>query len=160
MHTSRLTKLLYATAILLLISRAALGQASRVPPRYIDEWYDQRFFAVVTAGALLGALSVLLWLPRLFPLPHSNDLRRARTHAILALLASLLIIAGILLIDVNLLTQFGRQTYGFKSLLSDVFLSRQTFKMLGAAAITFALVLTLWTRFLSDKFYRYMIIPK
>lgn len=160
MHVLNKTKLIPSvTAVLLLMSNVAMGQGSKVPPRYVDEWYDQRFYAVLLAGCLLGVLVALLWLPRLLPVPHGNDIRHARLHAIIALILSSLIIAATLLLDINLVSQFGRQTYQFKDLFSDVFLTRQVFKLLGIAALAFVIVLTLWTRFFSEKFYRYMIIP-
>lgn len=148
-----------AVGLLVVLCQVAVCQESRVPPRYVDEWYDQRFLPVLVAGAILGLLTAILWLPRLLPEPHSNDIKRARIHALLALGASLVIISLTLLIDIDALSQFGRQTYEFKVLASDVFLTRQTIKMLAGSALTFAVVLIVWTRFLSDRFYRYMFIP-
>lgn len=147
-------------AALMAAAQPVWAQAYKVPPRYVDEWYDRRFLAVVVAGAVLGILTSLVWLPRLLPQPHRNDNRRALMHAVYALGVSLLLIAGALLFDISAVAQFGRQSFAFKDLLSDVFLSSRTFTMLGAAALAFAGVLTVWTRFLGEKFYRYMIIPK
>jgi hypothetical protein len=147
-------------AVLLTASQAVWAQSGKVPPRYVDEWYDRRFLAVTLAGALLGLFASLIWLPQLLPQPHKNDNRRALLHALYALLVSLLLIAGLLLLDINTVAQFGRQSFAFKDLFSDVFLSSRTFTMLGAAALAFALVVTIWTRFLSERYYRYMIIPK
>ena len=158
MIRTRITTFLSALGLLLILCQVVVCQ-DRIPPRYVDEWYDQRFFPVLAAGAMLGLLSAIIWLPRLLPVPHSNDIRRARLHSLLTLGVSLLIISLTLLIDINALSQFGRRTYEFKVLASDVFLSRQTFKMLGGFALTFAIVLVGWTRFLSEKFYRYMFIP-
>ena len=153
-------RLVSLCAVLLAAAQPALAQAAKVPPRYVDEWYDRRFLAVILAGAFLGLLTGLIWLPRLLPQPHKNDNKRALLHALFALGISLLLIAGALLVDINAVAQFGRQSFAFKDLLSDVFLTSRTFRMLGAAALAFAAVLTVWTRFLSDKFYRYMIIPR
>lgn len=147
-------------AVLLTMSQSVLAQSSKVPPRYVDEWYDQRLLVVTLAGALLGLLTALVWLPQLLPQPHKNDNRRALLHALYALGVSLLLIAGALLLDINMVAQFGRQSFVFKDLFSDVFISSRTFTMLGAAALAFSAVLIVWTRFLSDKFYRYMIISK
>jgi hypothetical protein len=160
MYTLTKTKTIaFVTMALLLMSDTVMGQGNKVPPRYVEEWYDQRFYAVLIAGAVLGMIVALLWLPRLLPVPHGNDIKRARTHAVVALIVSSLIIAGTLLLDINLVSQFGRQSYQFKDLLSDVFLTRQVFEMIGVAALAFCVVITLWTRFFSEKFYRYMIIP-
>ena len=160
----RLLRLKIRSSILLILiplicAQQALGQANRIPLRYIDEWYDSRMMSVVVLGAVLGLIASLLWLPRLLPRPHQDDNRRARLHAVMALVVALLIVAGMLLLDLNMMAQFGRQTYQFKELFYDAFLSRQTFTMLGLAAVAFVIVITLFTR-LSDKFYRYMIIPK
>lgn len=147
-------------AVLLTVSQPVWAQSIKVPPRYVDEWFDQRLLIVTLAGALMGLFTTLVWLPRLLPQPHKNDNRRALLHALSALGVSLLLIAGALMLDINMVAQFGRQSFIFKDLFSDVFLSSRTFAMLGAAALAFSAVLTIWTRFLSDKFYRYMIIPK
>ena len=160
----RLLRLKIRSSILLLLiplacAQQVLGQASRIPLRYIDEWYDSRMMPIVVLGALLGLIASVLWLPRLLPRPHQDDNRRARLHAAFALAVALLLVAGALLLDLNMIAQFGRQTYQFKELFFDAFLSRQTFIMLGLAAVAFAVVITLLTRF-GDKFYRYMIIPK
>lgn len=160
----RLLRLKIRNSILLVLiplisAEQALGQTSRVPLRYIDEWYDSRMMPVLVLGAVLGLIASLLWLPRLLPRPHQDDNRRARLHAVIALAIAVLFVAGTLLLDLNMMAQFGRQTYQFKELFFDAFLSRQTFIMLGLAAVAFGIVITLLTR-LSDKFYRYMIIPK
>lgn len=157
---SVLLRLISLCAALLAAAQPVWAQSGKVPPRYIDEWYDRRFLAVTLAGALFGLLTSLVWLPRLLPQPHKNDNRRALRHALYALGVSLLLIAGVLLLDINAVAQFGRQSFVFKDLFSDVFLSSRTFTMLGAAALAFAVVLIVWTRFASEKFYRYMIIRK
>jgi len=160
----RLLRLKFRNSILLILiplicAQQALGQANRIPLRYIDEWYDSRMMMVVGLGAVLGFIASVLWLPRLLARPHQDDNRRARRHAFMALVVAVLVIAGLLLLDLNMVAQFGRQTYQFKELFFDAFLSRQTFIMLGLAAVAFGIIVTLLTR-LSDKFYRYMIIPK
>jgi uncharacterized membrane protein YidH (DUF202 family) len=160
----RLSKLRRIPGVITFVALACVqtvfAQVNRVPPRFIDEWYDRRLLPVIVTSALLGLLATLLWLPQLLPKPHQNDNRRARIHALITLGLSLLILAVGLLIDITQIAQFGNQTYQFKELFSDVFLSRQTVVMLGIAAIVFASVIILWTRFLSEKFYRYMIISK
>lgn len=159
MIRTRIKTFVSALGWIFVLCQVVVCQESRIPPRYVDEWYDQRFLPVLVAGAILGLLSAILWLPRLLPVPHSDDIKRARIHSLLTLGVSLLIISLTLLIDINALSQFGRRTYDFKVLASDVFLTRQTFKMLGGFALIFAIVLIGWTRFLSDRFYRYMFIP-
>src|SRR4051812_8352486 len=104
MVKTRIRTLACALGLLAVLCQAVICQESRVPPRYVDEWYDQRFFAVLVAGAILGLLSAILWLPRLLPEPHSNDIRRARIHALLALAVSLVIISVTLLIDIDALS--------------------------------------------------------
>jgi hypothetical protein len=141
-------------------AQSTFAQASRIPPRFVDEWYDRRYLVIIVLGALLALLTSWLWLPALLPKAHQDDNRRARLHAFMALVLSLVILAVALLLDINAVADFGRQSYQFKELFSDVFLSRQTFIMLGMAAAVFVIIITFWTRFLSEKFYRYMIIPR
>ena len=151
-------------SLLILITLAsashAMGQTNRIPLRYVDEWYDSRVMLVLVIGALLGLLASILWLPRILPRPHRDDNRGARLHALYALIVALVVMAALLLVDLYLVAQFGRQTYEFKEIFFDAFLTRQTFTMLGMGALVFAVVIILWTRFVGDRFYRYMIIPR
>lgn len=152
-------KVFGALGILIFAAQIVMGQASKIPPRYVDEWFGQRLLPSVIAGAVAGLLAALVWLPRLLPQPHSNDILRARLHALCALLGSIFVILGLLLVDISNLAQFGRQTYSLSDLVSNVLFSSQSIKLLGIAVVSFAIVFIVWIRFVSNKFYRYMIIP-
>lgn len=157
MSRRNLTATISSLLIWVLAAAPAYGQAGRISPRYVDEWADDRFWFVVVGGVVLGSFVSAFWLPRLTPSPHRNDNARALKRFALSLVASILILGGLLLLDLYLNRQFGRQTYGYSDVVTQVFLTRHTVIMLLVAAIAFILIGAVWTR-LSGRFYRYMLI--
>jgi hypothetical protein len=133
--------------LILLQGQLALAQTNRI-------WY------IAVVGASLGWLVAVLWLPRLSSLPHKDDNSRARGQFYIALILSIIGLAIYLIIDASFIYRFGRQTYTFWEAFLQVWLTWQTFVMLLLAALLFTLVVALWTRFVSNKPYRYMLISR
>jgi hypothetical protein len=163
MRQARITQhiFLFVIVLTLLQVEAAFAQTNRIPPIHIDEWFANRVWYIAAAGALAGGLWAGFWLPRLFSsVPHQDDNRRARKRFYFAWASVVVAIAAYLLIDAALIYRFGRQTFTFWESFLQVWLTWQTFVMLLLSAIMFFLIVALWTRYVSNKPYRYMLISR
>lgn len=152
-------RIVSVTIVVLAGAQAAFGQSDKIPPVFIDEWFGNRVLFFLFGGAVAGIVVALFWFPRLLPVPHRDDNVRALKHFFGALAVVILLLAGLALIDISTVYEFGHRSYSFKDSFFQIFLTWQTFLMLAIGAGGFTLVLAGWTR-LSAKAYRYVLIRR
>ena len=155
-----LVSCLWLTALLAMQIQAQTSDSRRIAPVYTDEWFYSRIPWFCVLGVLLGCIEAMIWLPRLLPSPHEDDMRRGLKHFRRALALSLLLLVTLVVIDISLLYRFGNRSHTFWDTLFQVGLSWRTFVLLLLSATSFLLVVAVWTRLFSVKCYRYMLIRR
>lgn len=133
---------------------------ARIAPILVDRWFAELAPWVVVLGAGLGLLVALVWLPRVLPVPHADDARRARRRVLVALCLLVVLSAGSLLLYAALVYNFNNRIYPFAVVFGDVFMTLKTFILIIIAISSFLAVVALCSRFVGRRSYRYMLIPR
>ncbi|MEK6304236.1 MAG: hypothetical protein AABO41_26405 [Acidobacteriota bacterium] len=139
------------------ILQATSGQ-SRIAPILVDRWFSELAPWIAVLGASLGLLVALVWLPRVLPIPHADDARRARRRVLAALCFVVILSAGSLLLYASLVYSFNNRIYPFAVVFADVFMTLKTFTLILIAISSFLAVVALCSRFVGRRSYRYMLI--
>lgn len=134
--------------------------APRIAPVLVDKWFSDLVLWIVVLGAILGLLVAMVWLPRVLPVPQGDDVKRGRWRVLWGLLLSIVIVTGSLVLHSTYVYNFNNRTYPFSVVFADVLISANSFGLIILAVLSFLVVVSLCSRFVGKRSYRYMLIPR